>query len=185
MLPLRTKIDLGINEDLKPDCFSTKAIGILTSQHSVEKLPDYPYKTTGKIVVQSDSYVNLRDKKEVDEGCSVLELEAPLVAQLPNFMEEFVKYSCLLYLPPDYYLPPHIDDSRECSLYFPLYPKENYAPISYEEAEAGNEGVVWLIDQQEWHWVDNTGGDHRYNFQVILNKPVREIKEVLEKNNLI
>ena len=79
----------------------------------------------------------------------------------------------------------HKDKTRTCSLYFPILPEKNYSPLCFEDSEIHNDGKIWLIDHEEWHWVDNSKGTDRYNLQIGFSKTADEMKEILNGMGLI
>ena len=105
---------------------------------------------------------------------------------LPEGLKEYVATENINAIYPNSELIAHIDAHRECCLYLPIYPvKEKYMPMMfyYDNQEICIDnydiGQVYLCNLKVTHSVNNSTDLPRFNYQITLNRPYKEICKLI------
>ena len=105
---------------------------------------------------------------------------------LPKALEPYAEVHALNKIPPDHAIDAHHDHHRECCVYLPIYPvREKYMPFEYfidnqdyciDNYEIGQ---VYLCNLKILHRVQNSTELPRFNYQITLNRPYKEICKLI------
>ena len=105
---------------------------------------------------------------------------------LPKALEPYAEVHALNKIPPDHGIDAHHDHHRECCVYLPIYPvREKYMPFEYfidnqdyciDNYEIGQ---VYLCNLKILHRVQNSTELPRFNYQITLNRPYKEICKLI------
>ena len=105
---------------------------------------------------------------------------------LPKALEPYAEVHALNKIPPDHAIDAHHDHHRECCVYLPIYPvKEKYMPMMfyYDNQEICIDnydiGQVYLCNLKVTHSVNNSTDLPRFNYQITLNRPYKEICKLI------
>jgi hypothetical protein len=89
----------------------------------------------------------------------------------------------------------HVDDKinkRLTVLSIPLWPTTDYPPTYFRNTRDGEPAAIatyidmkpCLLNTQVWHDLENTSSEHRLNFQLCFDQPIRIIAEMVENGTL-